>query len=88
MNVIFGNTISAVLGVCVAKLFELQRGFKIGGVYEPNWECVLVLVFLCCSIRSSHTVGLIDRLLWRGAHRAASVSLALALLVMQLLEIT
>ncbi|TKA57647.1 hypothetical protein B0A53_00796 [Rhodotorula sp. CCFEE 5036] len=57
MNVIFGNTISAVLGVCVAKLFELQRGFKIGGVYEPNWE-------------------------------AASVSLALALLVMQLLEIT
>ncbi|KAG0665602.1 hypothetical protein C6P46_006385 [Rhodotorula mucilaginosa] len=41
----------AVLGVCVAKLFELQPGFKIGGV-------------------------------------AASVSLALALLVMQLFEIT
>ena len=45
MNVLFGNTISAVLGVCVAKLFELQPGFKIGGVYEPNWECVLVLFF-------------------------------------------
>ena len=57
MNVLFGNTISAVLGVCVAKLFELQPGFKIGGVYEPNWECVLVLVFCVARFARATRLG-------------------------------
>lgn len=37
MNVIFGNTLSAILGTCVAKLFDLHPGFKVGDVYGVNW---------------------------------------------------
>ncbi|GAA5861057.1 hypothetical protein JCM3774_002177 [Rhodotorula dairenensis] len=57
VNILVGNPLSAILGVCVAKLFALIPSFRVGGVYESNWE-------------------------------AASVSLALALAVMQLLEVT
>ncbi|GAA5937518.1 hypothetical protein JCM10213_007264 [Rhodosporidiobolus nylandii] len=55
--VILGNTVSAILGVCVAKLFGKIDGFQVGDIYGTNWA-------------------------------AASVSLALALFVMQLLEVT
>lgn len=39
-NVVFGNTISAVLGVCVAKLFSKLEGFMVGEVFGVNWACV------------------------------------------------
>ncbi|BGP38951.1 hypothetical protein JCM10449v2_002889 [Rhodotorula kratochvilovae] len=44
--VIFGNTLSAILGVCVAKLFLLLPGFTVGEVFGANWAaaaCSLAL---------------------------------------------
>ncbi|GAA5870129.1 hypothetical protein JCM8547_006896 [Rhodosporidiobolus lusitaniae] len=55
--VVFGNTVSAIMGVCVAKLFGKVEGFEVGQVFGVNWA-------------------------------ASAVSLALALFVMQLFEIT
>ncbi|GAA5821840.1 hypothetical protein JCM11251_004738 [Rhodosporidiobolus azoricus] len=36
-NVLFGNTISAILGVAVAKAFMQIDGFEVGDIYGKNW---------------------------------------------------
>ena len=41
--VIAGNTISAILGVCVAKLFLYKPGFAVGDIFGVNWACALSL---------------------------------------------
>ncbi|GAA5986786.1 hypothetical protein JCM10908_000898 [Rhodotorula pacifica] len=50
MNVIVGNTVSAILGVCVAKLFGLKPGFKVGNVYGPNWAAASVSLGLSLGV--------------------------------------
>ncbi|GAA5950369.1 hypothetical protein JCM21900_003707 [Sporobolomyces salmonicolor] len=45
-NVVFGNAISAVLGVAVAKLFCLKPGFQVGDLYGVNWAAAAVALSL------------------------------------------
>ncbi|GAA5821842.1 hypothetical protein JCM11251_004739 [Rhodosporidiobolus azoricus] len=45
-NVFFGNMISAVLGVAVAKGFEKIDGFEVGGVFGVNWAAASVSLSL------------------------------------------
>ncbi|GAA5898161.1 hypothetical protein JCM5296_002008 [Sporobolomyces johnsonii] len=45
-NLVFGNAISSVLGVAVAKLFLLKPGFQVGNVYGVNWAAAAVSLSL------------------------------------------
>ncbi|BGP00773.1 hpp family protein [Rhodotorula toruloides] len=49
-NVIFGNTISAILGVCVAKLFLLHPGFKVGDAFGINWAACAISLALSLGV--------------------------------------
>ncbi|POY74070.1 hypothetical protein BMF94_2882 [Rhodotorula taiwanensis] len=50
MNVIFGNGLSAILGVCVAKLFDLHPGFQVGDIYGANWAAAAVSLGLALGV--------------------------------------
>ncbi|GAA5900574.1 hypothetical protein JCM6882_000912 [Rhodosporidiobolus microsporus] len=45
-NVIFGNSIGAILGVAVAKGFGTIEGFQVGEVFGKNWAAVSVSLAL------------------------------------------
>ncbi|GAA6029678.1 hypothetical protein JCM8097_000998 [Rhodosporidiobolus ruineniae] len=44
--VIVGNTVSAILGVCVAKLFGKIEGFEVGQIYGANWAAASISLAL------------------------------------------
>ncbi|GAA5927471.1 hypothetical protein JCM3775_005993 [Rhodotorula graminis] len=48
--VIAGNTISAILGVCVAKLFLYKPGFTVGDIFGVNWAAAACSLALSLSV--------------------------------------